>query len=196
MIAAIIASFCLACATDHNQMTDTPQSLSFEPVNVNDLAPGLAVRYYKRKFRHIDQMPTGKAEVTEGVAGAPITYINHRFGSKGVFDSRRRIKIGVRLAGFLHFDQPGIYRLRTISNDGVEVYLNGVTVVSDPGIHSAHEMISNPIRIKKKGWYAFKIKYFQNKKSAVLRFSRQHPKSNTFEVVPPEAYGHKPGEDN
>ena len=189
--AALIFLTFPGCAVQSDKMKNEQPVMAFKPVEVKALEPGLSVRYYKRKFRHINQMPTGEDELTQGVAGKPILYINHRFGSKGVFDSRRNQKVGVRLAGFLHFDQPGVYRLRTVSNDGVEVYLHGTVVVSDPGIHTAQQKISGPIKIKRKGWYPLKIKYFQNKKSAVLRLFWQHPKSERFEAVPPEAYGHK-----
>lgn len=159
---------------------------------VAGLLPGLSVRYYNGRFRHIDQMPSGSREMQWGKAGNPIRVINHRFGTGNVFDSGTNQKVGVLMSGYIHFDSSGSYRLRARSNDGVRIWIGETVVVDDPDVHSDRVIDSQPLEIARAGWYPFKLKYFQNKGSATLELYWQPPGAREFAMVPEAAYGHHP----
>ncbi|MCF6246090.1 MAG: PA14 domain-containing protein [Desulfobacula sp.] len=169
----------------------TPTALL--PMNPSTLQAGLEVRYYNaddKNYQHISQMPSGDLEETWGKAGEPIKIIDHQFGKGPVFGSGLSTKVGVRMVGLIHFPHAGTYYLRTLSNDGVMVFIGDRIVLNDSWRHSDRFKISDPITVSAGGWYSLKIKYFQHKGAAVLKLYWQFPDSNTFEIIPAKAYAH------
>jgi hypothetical protein len=160
------------------------------PVTLENLQPGLEAVYFRQKFAHIDDMPTGKYALEIGRPGPPILFINHRFGTSGVFDSGQGTLIGVSMSGFLHFSEPGEYQFKIKSNDGVRIWIGNLVVLDDPETHADRFKTSEMIKIPAEGWFPFRLKYFQKKGSATLELYWRLPDHNDFAIVPAEAYGH------
>lgn len=150
---------------------------------------GLLVYFRYSMYRHIDEMPSDVSMISEGKAGQPVAFLNHRFEGS-VFDSKSYKGIGVFLTGFLKMDTPGEYWFKAMSNDGVRVTVNGQVVAFDPTVHSDRFSDIGKISIDKPGWYPLTVKYFQRKGGARLELHWQPPGVDDFEVVPAEVFGH------
>jgi PA14 domain len=158
------------------------------PGHVSKLQPGLTVRYYYTKFRHIDEMPSGKRAEQWGRPGKPIMIINHRFGQGVVFDSGASQRVGLKMSGYIHLANVGLYHFQARSNDGVRVWIGGDVVINDPDVHSDRLSPLVPLEIHLAGWYPFELNYFQNKGTATLELYWQPPGAAGPSIVPAEAY--------
>jgi hypothetical protein len=191
----VICTGILIAACTRQATAPTVRSLDDQivlPAKVPDLLPGLAVRYYDGRFRHIDQMPSGSRATQWGRSGNPIAIINHRFGEGNVFDSGTHQKVGVMMSGYIHFESNGSYRFRARSNDGVRIWIGDMVVIDDPDVHPDRLSDSRPLEKRLAGWYPFQLKYFQNKGSATLELYWQPPGAQDFTIVPEAAYRHHP----
>lgn len=156
-----------------------------------EMSPGLSVRYVYGFFRNVSQMPSAEVIQEKGAAGKPILGINHRFGRGEVFDSGKSQGVGMEMTGYLRLPQAGAYRLRVNSNDGIRIFLGGSVVVEDPRYHSDRFSESGVLVAEAAGYFPVRILYFQRKGTATLELFWQKPGSETFAVIPVEAYAHK-----
>ncbi|WP_373501942.1 PA14 domain-containing protein [Desulfococcus sp.] len=155
------------------------------------LSPGLRVLYFYGKYRSVHELPDGDAALLEkGRPGEPIPVIDHQFGQDEVFGSGRNLGVGVQMKGYILLEKPGRYEFQALSNDGVEVKIDGQKVVSDPGVHSDRLSDIGGVTVEKPGWHPLMVKYFQRKGTAALKFYWKAPGKDGFEVVPAKAYGH------
>lgn len=157
------------------------------------LQPGLLPLYFYNFFaRNVRMLPKGEKAERKGEAGEPILEINHQFGRGEVFDSGTSRGVGVRMNGALNFPTPGTYVLQTLSNDGVDIYLNNKRVLADPTQHSDQFSAQSYLNVAVAGWYPIQIDYFQRKGTAALKLYWKTPGSKEKVIVPAEAYGHLP----
>lgn len=154
------------------------------------LKPGLSVLYLDGGYRFVKQIPKGTKARDRGRPGEPVLQVNHQFGTGEVFDSGKSRKIGVLLDGYIHLNRPGTYAFQALSNDGVELYVDGKLIVSDPNVHSDRLSDIGEYTSGKGGWQPVHIRYFQRKGSAALKLYWRPPGSGEFEIVPEQAYGH------
>ncbi|MGB3211057.1 MAG: PA14 domain-containing protein [Desulforhopalus sp.] len=159
-------------------------------INPDDLKPGLSVLYLDGSYRFVKLIPKGAEAREKGRPGEPILQLNHQFGEGSVFGSGLNRKIGMQMEGYLHLDTPGTYAFQALSNDGVEIYINGKLIVSDPNVHSDRLSDIGEVSVDTGGWQPFLVRYFQRKGSAALKFYWRPPGSDEFEIVPAQAYGH------
>jgi hypothetical protein len=162
--------------------------------NIKDrLAPGLQVLYFNGMFKNIRQIPVGDRLLFEkGRPGEPISIINHQFGVNEVFDSGRNRGVGVQMKGYLLLDQQGRYEFQALSNDGVEVIIDGNTILVDFDVHSDRLSEVGTLSVEERGWHSVMVKYFQRKGTAALTLYWKTPGKDEFEVIPAWAYGHLP----
>ncbi len=153
------------------------------------LEPGLPVYFRYSFYRNINQMPADESMISEGKAGQPVAFLNHRF-QESVFDSKSEKGVGVFLKGYLKMETPGSYRFKAMSNDGIRVVVNGEVVAFDPTVHTDRFSEIGQVSIDKPGWYPLTVKYFQRKGTARLELHWQPPGADDFIVVPAEVYGH------
>lgn len=172
----------------------TAFGITVQPTDIDpaSLKPGLAA-YYKFGFwRHIEKMPDQKKFLEQDEPRKPIPYIDHRFGKENVFDSGRNRGVGVQMMGFIHLPEAGEWQFKVQSNDGIEVTIQNILVVSDPEWHS--DRFSEPLGFyaRDKGWYSILLRYFQRKGTATLEFYWKKPGEQDFTIIPKEAYWHRP----
>lgn len=180
--AAILLTFACGCAGPVGHVkTD---------IDPADLQPGLSVLYLDGGYRFVNQLPHGARAMKHGRPGQPILQINHQFGQGEVFDSGRNSKIGVQMEGYIHLDKPGRYEFQALSNDGVEVYIDGKLIISDPQVHPDRLSSVGDLTIESGKWHPFMVRYFQRKGTAVLKFYWRPPGNDQFTIVPEGAYGH------
>jgi len=161
------------------------------------LEPGLRVLYFNGMFRNVRQIPDGdRAMLEKGRTGVPILMIDHQFGENEVFDSGRNRGVGVQMKGYLLLDRKGPYQFQALSNDGLEVFIDGRSILIDPDVHSDRLSSVETLAVQETGWHALMIKYFQRKGSATLTLYWKPPGKDAFEVIPARAYAHLPDDSN
>lgn len=160
------------------------------------LNPGLSVIYLTDIFvRHIDSLPKLETFKARGRQGPPIPFLGHRFYRDPVFDSRKSRGVAMEISGYIRLDQTGTYGFRAISNDGIRVFLNRRMLLEDPDVHGERLSPEAGFDAEREGWYPLRIRYFQRKGNAALELQWRTPGSESFAVVPPEAFAHgKPGD--
>ncbi len=122
--------------------------------------------------------------------------IDHQFGANEVFDSGRNRGVGVQMKGYLLLEQEGLYQFQALSNDGIEVFIDGKSLLIDPDVHSDRLSKVEPLIVQETGWHALMVKYFQRKGSAALTLYWNPPGKDVFEVIPARAYAHLPDDSN
>jgi hypothetical protein len=158
-----------------------------------ELKPGLLPIYIYKFFKSVDQLPKLDIKTTKEKVGAPILFLDHHFGKEElIFDSGVSQGIGIQMNGFLKFSEPGKYTLKTLSNDGITVWICDKRIVWDPSIHTDHLSDEVVLDIQKPGWYPLMIKYFQRKATAAIAMYWKLPGKTDFSVIPAEAYAHEP----
>lgn len=159
----------------------------------DSLAPGLQVLFFNGMYRNVRQIPDGDMAILEkGRPGSPILVINNQFGNDEVFDSGRNRGVGVQMKGYLFVDQTGSYEFQALSNDGVEVIIDGNSILIDPRVHSDRLSNVGTLSVQKTGWHSLMVKYFQRKGTAALTLFWKTPGNDEFEVIPAKAYAHLP----
>ncbi|MBI5593182.1 MAG: hypothetical protein HY881_22185 [Deltaproteobacteria bacterium] len=157
------------------------------------LKPGLLPIYIYKLFKSVDEMPKLNIKTTTEKVGKPILFLDHHFNKKDlIFDSGVSEGIGIQMSGFLKFSEPGKYTLKTLSNDGICVWVGGKRIVYHPGVHTDHFSNEVVLDIQKPGWYPLMIKYFQRIGTAAIVMYWKAPGQSSFSVIPAEAYSHEP----
>ena len=152
--------------------------------------PGLAVTYYDKKIRHLDELAKDKKLARKARPGKPVLFLDHRFGRGEVFDSGKKQAVVMRMSGFVHFGRAGRYAIRANSNDGIRIFVDGRMIVNDPDVHAARLTVPGIAVVEKPGWYPVLIQYFQRKGTAALSLFWQEPGSGRYVVMPAEVYAH------
>ena len=162
-----------------------------EQVSVEKLKKGLDVVYFLEYFeRSLSGLPKPGESDYETVKGKPVLELNHQFGNEEVFASGTNRGVAMRMQGYLHFAETGLYQLQALSNDGVVVTLGGKTVISDPEQHSDRLSNIGHVTIVQPGYYAATVEYFQRKGTAALKLFWKTPNTGEFVPIPQNAYVH------
>jgi hypothetical protein len=155
------------------------------------LQSGLQVLYFDGMYRKVSQVPDGDSAMLEkGRPGPPILSINHQFVEEEVFDSGRSRGVGVQMKGYILLGQLGKYQFQALSNDGVELRIDGSRILIDPDVHADRLSEVGTVAVQETGWHPIMVKYFQRKGSAALTLFWKPPGKDEFEVIPESAYGH------
>lgn len=91
--------------------------------------------------------------------------------------------------GYLKIEEEGTYTFHLWSDDGSKLYINDQEVINNDGLHGA-EYKDASIAMKK-GYYKFKIGFFQGGGGQFLSFNWKQPGKKDFEVIPAVSIYHK-----
>lgn len=86
-------------------------------------------------------------------------------------------------SGKIRADVTGIYKIKTISDDGVQVTINDKVVIENWTAHASTENIAE-FRMDAGVYYEIGIKYFEKTGSAVLKLQWAPPGTGTFTLIP------------
>jgi hypothetical protein len=150
------------------------------------LTPGLAVQYTDVLVRHLDELKGRKFQ-----PGAPLTHLEWKMGEGAVLTSKGRQGVGAQIAGFIHFEKPGLYGVELTSNDGVRLEIGGKLVHEDPVVHSDTTTDRIDLQVDKPGWYPIQIVYFQKRSTATLILRWAAPGEKNMVKLPEKALAHK-----
>lgn len=157
----------------------------------SQLQPGLSVVYIFQKYRNVDQIPRGKAALSMGRRGEPVTILNHQSGKKEfIFASGRSQGVAMVMEGFLNLEKPGTYHWQALANDGIRLFIDNKMIFEDPEVHSDRLTPTGTLQVEKAGLHPVEIIYFQRKGTASLKLYWQPPGADQFSLVPAEVYWH------
>jgi len=157
-----------------------------------DLKPGLAVHFHRNyNSRSLNALTDGYVQDETGMSGAPALQLNYQYERGAVlFDSGKDSFLAVRMKGLIHLPQSGKYTIRALSNDGVRLYVDGKRIIDDPKFGADRYAVPAELSIATPGWYPLKVEYFQRQGSAALKVFWRTPASESFAVIPEEAFAH------
>lgn len=95
-------------------------------------------------------------------------------------------KYGVRFKGGIAIPSTGTWNFRTTSDDGSDLWINGVRVVNNDGLHSSQARTGSAVLAA--GTYSFECRMFENGGSSNLWLEWQAPGSASYSLVPPSAF--------
>ena len=162
--------------------------LKLEPADPQpaDLKPGLAVSYAAASVRSLAE---AAEYIDEASPGLPLSGLDYRDTADGdpTLTFAKAHKVVADISGYVRFDEPGVYLIDFLSNDGLMVEIGGQEVVFFDGVHACEESDVAEVSVPEAGWYALKALYFQRKGSACL-----HMRAGMDEPdwMPNEAFGH------
>lgn len=94
----------------------------------------------------------------------------------------------INFRGRLNIPTTGNYRFRTVSDDGVIVYLLNNPIINEPYWHSPYTNTTGNIPLTA-GLHDFKVVYQQGPATLIaLTFEWLKPDTNIWQIVPPEAF--------
>lgn len=140
-----------------------------------EIVPGLSYRYYEE-----DNFPGAEADwsaLTPVEKGTTKT-VTHELG-------QRRERYGLVLEGMLKVETSGAYQFWTRSDDGSEMFVNGMQVVDNGGTHPPQLRESDPIELPA-GWHTLRITFFEGGGGEELQAGWSGPGIKRREFLPEE----------
>ncbi|MFT3664257.1 PA14 domain-containing protein [Piscinibacter sp.] len=89
-----------------------------------------------------------------------------------------------RWSGTLLAPASGSYRFRTVSDDGVRVWVNGTQLINNWSDHSATTNTSAAISLVAGQRYTVRVEYYEKGGSAVMRLRWQRPGNSSYVAIP------------
>jgi large repetitive protein len=90
----------------------------------------------------------------------------------------------VRWTGFVRATSTGTYRFRTVSDDGVRVWVNGQQLINNWTDHAPTTNTSGNISLTAGQRYAVTVEYYERGGGATMRWQWQVPGSSSYVAVP------------
>ncbi|MEO0331491.1 MAG: PA14 domain-containing protein [Bacteroidota bacterium] len=103
---------------------------------------------------------------------------------------QRNDEFGFVFEGYIRIDEPGDYRFYTTSDDGSQLFIDGVKVVENDGLHAKQER-SGSISLTD-GWHPIRVLYFERYGGNTLEVRYKGPGVNK-QLIPDEVLATKPG---
>lgn len=85
-------------------------------------------------------------------------------------------------SGYLKIDTAGTYTFHLWSDDGSKLYIGGILVIDNDGLHGA-EYVDVTI-VMKKGYYPLRLEYFQGGGGSYLSFNWKKPGEKDLKAIP------------
>lgn len=161
------------------------QDLSFE-VDQADIAPpeismqgGFRASYFDvdHKLSRLDQINWDADPTKEEVVGE----INYANGRESFWEGGDTDTFGARITGEITVDEAGNYDFFVGGDDGVVLYVNGVEVIDNDGLHG-YRTRSGEIELEP-GVHEIEVRYFENYGHAGLKLEWEGPGTDGRELV-------------
>ena len=186
------AAFVAAAAFAPLRAAETISGLTAESgeIDLAELKPGLAVKYYFSFFRRVHEIKEW-AKYKDGKPGEPLRMLNYRTGPGEVLTSGSDDGVGADISGMINFGQAGDYVLAMQSNDGVRLEIGGKLIVNDPTVHADRFSDLITVQIAEPGWYPLRLWYFERRNTSTLELYWLEPgEEGRLSFVPAEALAH------
>ncbi|MFT6098130.1 MAG: protocatechuate 3,4-dioxygenase beta subunit, partial [Arenicella sp.] len=125
------------------------------------------------------------ALTTEIEGGVLTTSVNQTIATFGVLASDENTdNFGYIYKGFINVSDAGAHFFRTSSDDGSVVFINGVQVVANDGLHADVEVTSAAVPLTV-GFHSIEVRFFERTGGDVFVFDYNTPVSAGFIALPP-----------
>ena len=166
--------------------TAEPLKLTLANPQPAALSSGLAVSYANGSVRSLRQAARLAKNAKPGIPLEGLDYWDTKEGEETLTSGQAKNVIA-KITGYVRFEQPGIYTIDFLSNDGLQMSIGGQEVVFFDGVHSCDESDAVEAEVPKAGWYALEGLYFQRKGSACLHMRAG---IGAADWMPNSAFGH------
>lgn len=147
-------------------------------IDENALIPGAMVSVYDIPSNTV-KMPAIADKTKPKYAGILANFDNISGSDfKGLEDN-----FAIKAKGYLKIDSAGTYLFHIWSDDGSKVYIEDQMILDNDGLHGAE--YKEAALTLNKGYYAFRIEYFQGSGGRFLSFNWKKPGKTDFEVISP-----------
>jgi mono/diheme cytochrome c family protein len=113
--------------------------------------------------------------------------VNFDWGANAPGTGIAKDNFSVRWTGEVKTSGAGAYRFRTITDDGVRLWVNGVLVINNWSDHSATTNTSSSITLAANTRYTIKMEYYEKTGSAVAKLQWRLPNTTSYVSIPREA---------
>ena len=150
-----------------------------EPAIDIQMSHGFRIEFFEedRRLSELDDIDWSSTPDHEMVA-SEINFAN----SRGAFrEGGDRDTFGVRATGEFTVEEGGVYDFRLGADDGAALYINGVEVVENDGLHGFRNR-DGEIELEP-GVHEIEVRYFENYGRAGLKLQYDGPDTDGFEFV-------------
>jgi len=146
-----------------------------------DLVPGLTYKYY------VVTNSNGSFANEPFKIETLNSPINYWWGNGKVLNSNKKDRVGLNISGFIKVPKSGNYKFRVRTDDGVRIKISDINIINSwrPQAPTYHE--SNNVELDL-GSYKFEVDWYEWGGHAVLQLYWKTPGSNSWEVIPKEAF--------
>lgn len=121
------------------------------------------------------------------LSGSPVLQrieaINFDWGTQSPGPGLNADNFSVRWTGQVEIPATGSYRFRTLSDQGVRVYVDGVRIIDDWGAHTARTKTSSA-HVYAEGRHTITVEYYEKSSSAVIKLYWLQPAAADYAIVP------------
>jgi fibronectin type 3 domain-containing protein len=110
--------------------------------------------------------------------------VNFNFGTGSPVSGIAPFTYSIRWTGQVQAVESGSYRFRTVSDDGVRLWVNGQLVINNWTNHAPTTNTSAAVTLTAGQKYTIKMEYYQNGGGAVARLLWERPGQTTYAVIP------------
>ncbi|MFV0513328.1 MAG: hypothetical protein ACK5MY_06800 [Jhaorihella sp.] len=187
MLSGAIAALALIAAS---ALAAAPLKLT--PANPQPGAPkpGLSVVYgFAPEGEHIKTLADARAMLrTYGKRGSPLSGLDYRDGQP-TLTSKRAENVAAQISGYVRFDEPGIYDVDFLTNDGLDMRIGGQRVGLFDGRQTCDSILGTQVEVPKAGWYKLDGVYFNRLNTSCLHM-RWAKAGGKMSWVPDSAFGY------
>jgi YVTN family beta-propeller protein len=122
------------------------------------------------------------------LSGSPVLQrvevVNFNWGSAAPAANVPADNFSVRWTGRVLAPTTGTYYFRTVSDDGVRLWVNGTRRINNWNNHSSTTNTSKAVTLTGGQYYTIKLEYYENTGSAVIQLLWRTPGTSTYVVIP------------
>ena len=175
---------------DGEEMSDgdaeVVEAMPLEPIELDEssLLPGAITEVYD--IPSTTSALPDKAGRRADMAGVMSAYANMSNSHFGDLD----YNFSMYGSGYLKIETGGVYKFRLWSDDGSKLWINDELIIDNDGLHGT-QYTEAAVQLDK-GFYPFRLGYFQGAGDRFLSFNYQFPGTSEFATVPLSMIFHDP----
>jgi hypothetical protein len=166
----------LQWTTPTQPLAAIPQSQLYPPA-APPAVPGLTAQFFNdpnNGATHLGTVALTRVDTT----------VNYAWGTASPATGITANYFSARWSGKVQPSVTGSYRFRTVSDDGVRLWVNGVQVINNWTDHSPTTNTSNTITLTAGVKYNIVLEYYEKGGDATIRLQWQAPGSSSYVTVP------------
>ncbi|WP_298920132.1 PA14 domain-containing protein [uncultured Roseobacter sp.] len=157
------------------------ESFAFQAVDAADVSvsSGFRASYFdvNHSLRQLDEIDWSSTPTHEDV----VSEINYQNGRSSFWEGGSKDTFGARITGNIDVEEGGSFEFFLGGDDGAVLYIDGVEVIENDGLHSYHTRTAD-IELEP-GTHTIEVRYFENYGHAGLKLEWDGPGTDGRELV-------------